>query len=224
MTPRTRHLPWLALLLAGAASLAQAGAKPATPSPANPGTDSRAIPAGDQVAVFAGGCFWGIEAVFEHVKGVKQAISGYAGGSALSAHYPLVSSGQTGHAEAVKVIYDPAVVSYGQLLKVFFTVAHDPTQLNRQGPDTGPQYRSAIFYGNAAQKAAAAAYVAQLRRARAFARPVVTQVVPLQAFYPAEGYHQDFARLNPHHPYIVVHDAPKVRKLRSTLPDLYAGR
>jgi len=180
--------------------------------------------AGEQVAVFAGGCFWGVEAVFEHVKGVKQVTSGYAGGTAGTARYPAVSSGQTQHAESVRIVYDPAKVSYGQLLKVYFSVAHDPTQLNRQGPDTGPQYRSAIFYGNAAQKAAATAYIAQLERAKVFDRPVVTQVVPLQEFYPAEAYHQDFARLNPYHPYIVYHDAPKVRNLKSKLPDLYVGR
>jgi peptide-methionine (S)-S-oxide reductase len=180
--------------------------------------------AGDEVAVFAGGCFWGVEAVFEHVKGVKDASSGYAGGNALTARYPVVSSGQTQHAEAVKVVYDPAQVSYGELLKVFFTVAHDPTQLNRQGPDVGPQYRSAIFYRNAAQKAGAVAYIAALERGGRLGRPVVTQVAPLDKFYPAESYHQDFARRNPNHPYIVYHDAPKLRNLKATLPALYAGR
>lgn len=182
------------------------------------------MPAGDQVAVFAGGCFWGVEAVFEHVKGVKQVLAGYSGGTADSARYAAVSAGRTRHAESVKVVYDPAQVSYGQLLKVYFSVAHDPTQFNRQGPDTGPQYRSVIFYGSPAQKAAATAYIAHLGRARVFPRPVVTQVVPLQAFYPAEDYHQDFARLNPNHPYIVFHDAPKVRNLKAKLPDLYNGR
>lgn len=192
----------------------------AAPSP-NP---SQPMAAGDQVAVFAGGCFWGVEAVFEHVKGVKQVVSGYAGGTPDSARYPAVSAGRTRHAESVRVVYDPAQVSYGQLLTVYFSVAHDPTQLNRQGPDTGPQYRSAIFYGSSAQKAAATAYIAQLERAKVFARPVVTQVVPLRGFYPAENYHQDFARLNPNHPYIVFHDAPKVRNLKAKLPELYAGR
>jgi len=212
----------LALSLAGAACLAQAAVVPFVAVPPTSQADAKA--GGDQVAVFAGGCFWGVEAVFEHVKGVKHAESGYAGGSALTARYPVVSSGRTGHAESVKVVYDPNQVSYSQLLTVFFSVAHDPTQLNRQGPDTGPQYRSAIFYGNAAQQAAAKAYIAQLERGRVFERPVVTQVVPLVKFHPAEAYHQDFARLNPNHPYIVHHDAPKVRNLKAKLPQLYASR
>ena len=180
--------------------------------------------ANEQVAVFAGGCFWGVEAVFEHVKGVKQATSGYAGGSAITARYPVVSSGRTQHAEAVKVVYDPAQVTYGQLLTVFFSVAHDPTQLNRQGPDTGTQYRSAIFYASAAQKAAATTYIERLQRGRVYDKPVVTQVVPLTGFFPAEPYHQDYARLNPNDPYIVYHDAPKVRNLRAKLPGLYSSR
>ena len=188
----------------------------------NPEVDAPAVK-GDQVAVFAGGCFWGIEAVFEHVKGVKNASSGYAGGSAMSAKYPLVSSGMTTHAEAVKVVYDPSKVSYGQLLKVFFSVAHDPTQLNRQSPDTGPQYRSEIFYGNASQKQAATAYIAQLNAAKMFAKPIVTKVGPLKAFYPAEAYHQDYARLNPNDAYIVRNDAPKVVHLKQLFPALYKG-
>jgi peptide-methionine (S)-S-oxide reductase len=204
----------LALLLAGAAGMLHAAAPAAN-------ADARA---GEEVAVFAGGCFWGVEAVFEHVKGVKNVSSGYAGGSAITARYPLVSSGHTQHAEAVKVVYDPAQVSYGELLEVFFTVAHDPTQLNRQGPDVGPQYRSAIFYRNAAQKAGAKAYIAALERDGKLGRPVVTQVVPLDNFHRAETYHQDFARKNPNHPYIVYHDAPKVRNLKAMLPALYAGR
>ncbi len=180
--------------------------------------------ANEQVAIFAGGCFWGIEAVFEHVKGVRSVVSGYAGGTAATANYHAVSSARTGHAEAVKVIYDPAQVSYGQLLKVFFQVAHDPTQLNRQGPDTGPQYRSAIFYRSGAQEAAADAYIAELQRSGNAGGTVVTQVLPLAKFFPAESYHQDYARLNPNAPYIVIHDAPKVRQLRSALPDLYNNR
>jgi len=188
----------------------------------NPVVDAPAAK-GDQVAVFAGGCFWGVEAVFEHVNGVKQASSGYAGGSAMSAKYPMVSSGMTSHAEVVKVVYDPGKVSYGQLLKVFFSVAHDPTQLNRQGPDTGPQYRSEIFYGNASQKKAATAYIAQLNAARVFAKPIVTRVGPLKAFYPAEAYHQDYARLNPDDAYIVRNDAPKVVHLKQLFPALYKG-
>src|SRR5688572_2744711 len=222
MTTRVRSSLFLALSLAGAAFLAQAAVVPFVAVSPTAQADARA--GGDQIAVFAGGCFWGVEAVFEHVKGVKQAESGYAGGSALTARYPLVSSGRTGHAESVKVVYDPKQVSYSQLLTVFFSVAHDPTQLNRQGPDTGPQYRSAIFHANAAQQAAAKAYIAQLERSRVFDRPVVTQVVPLVKFHPAEAYHQDFARLNPDHPYIVHHDAPKVRNLKAKLPGLYASR
>lgn len=224
MMHRPRLVSPLLMIVAGAAFLGTvAGGRLHAAAPSTPNS-TPAMAAGDQVAVFAGGCFWGVEAVFEHVRGVKQVLSGYAGGTAESARYPAVSAGRTRHAESVKVIYDPAQVSYGQLLKVYFSVAHDPTQLNRQGPDTGPQYRSAIFYGNPAQKAAATAYIAQLRRAKVFARPVVTQVVPLEAFYPAEAYHQDFARLNPNHPYIVFHDAPKVRNLKARLPELYSGR
>jgi len=223
MTTRVRSGLFLALSLAGAAFLAHAAVVPFVAVSPTMHADAKGT-GGDQVAVFAGGCFWGVEAVFEHVKGVKQAESGYAGGSAITARYPLVSSGRTGHAESVKVVYDPKQVSYSQLLTVFFSVAHDPTQLNRQGPDTGPQYRSAIFHANAAQQAAAKAYIAQLERSRVFDRPVVTQVVPLVKFHPAEAYHQDFARLNPDHPYIVHHDAPKVRNLKAKLPGLYASR
>ena len=222
MTTRVCSSLFLALSLASAALLAHAAVVPFVAVSPTAQADAKA--SGDQVAVFAGGCFWGVEAVFEHVKGVRQVSSGYAGGSALTARYPMVSSGRTGHAESVKVVYDPKQVSYSQLLTVFFSVAHDPTQLNRQGPDTGPQYRSAIFYGNAAQQAAAKAYIAQLERSRVFDRPVVTQVVPLVKFHPAEDYHQDFARLNPDHPYIVHHDAPKVRNLKAKLPGLYASR
>ena len=173
-------------------------------------------------AVFAGGGFWGVEAVFEHVRGVKSAVSGYAGGNRLTARYPLVASGTTGHAEAVRVVYDPREVSYGQLLKVFFAVAHDPTQLNRQGPDRGSQYRSQVFVTGPAQQRAAQAYVRRLTDARAFGdRPVVTRIEPLQAFWPAEDYHQDFARLHPDHPYIRHWDAPKLVDLRTELPSLY---
>ncbi len=178
-------------------------------------------PAGEQVAVLAGGCFWGIEAVFEHLKGVKQVSSGYAGGSAITARYPLVSSGTTQHAEAVRIVFDPKQVSYGQLLKVFFSVAHNPTQLNRQGPDRGTQYRSAIFAGNPEQARVARAYIAQLGQAQAFEQPIVTQVTPLEGFYEAEDYHQDYARLNPNEPYIVFHDAPKVRALQTQFPAMY---
>jgi len=174
-----------------------------------------------ETAVFAGGCFWGVEAVFEHVKGVKRAVSGYAGGDAATATYEATSSGRTGHAEAVQVEYDPAVVSYGQLLSVFFTVAHDGTQLNRQGPDTGTQYRSAIFHASPAQRAAAQAYIKTIDGG---GKRIVTELAPLVKFFPAESYHQDFARINPGHPYIVIHDAPKVRALRKQFPALYAAR
>lgn len=187
------------------------------PDPVN----SPSAAAGDQVAVLAGGCFWGIEAVFEHIKGVKHVSSGYAGGSAATANYPLVGSGATGHAEAVKVVYDPSQVTYGQLLKVFFSVAHDPTQLNRQGPDRGPQYRSAIFASDVEQARAAKAYIAQLGASKAFSHPIVTEVTPLQKFYVAEDYHQDYAKLHPNEPYIVFHDAPKMKALARQFPALY---
>jgi peptide-methionine (S)-S-oxide reductase len=177
--------------------------------------------AGEQTAVVSGGCFWGIQAVFQHVKGVKSATSGYSGGSAATAEYELVSTGETGHAESVRIVFDPAQVSYGQLLRVFFSVAHDPTELNRQGPDTGSQYRSAIFYANEQQKHIAEAYIAQLRSAKSFSSPIVTQVVPLKAFYAAEAYHQNYAALHPNDIYIAINDAPKVEHLREQLPDLY---
>jgi peptide-methionine (S)-S-oxide reductase len=176
---------------------------------------------GKQTAVVAGGCFWGIQAVFQHVKGVKEATSGYSGGSVGSPDYEEVSSGNTGHAESVKITFDPSQVSYGQLLKVFFSVAHDPTQLNRQGPDTGSQYRSVIFYGNEEQQRIAQAYIAQLEQGKLFSAPIVTQVVPLKGFYLAEAYHQNYAMLHPDNPYIAINDAPKVQHLRLQLPDLY---
>lgn len=176
---------------------------------------------GQQTAVVAGGCFWGIQAVFQHVKGVKDATSGYSGGSVASPGYEEVSSGNTGHAESVKITFDPSQISYGQLLKVFFSVAHDPTQLNRQGPDTGSQYRSVVFYANEEQKHIAEAYISQLEQARSFRGLIVTQVVPLKAFYAAEAYHQNYATLHPDNPYIAINDAPKVEHLRQQLPDLY---
>jgi peptide-methionine (S)-S-oxide reductase len=179
---------------------------------------------GEQTAVVAGGCFWGIQAVFQHVKGVKSATSGYSGGEAKTAQYEIVSTGETGHAESVKITYDPAQVTYGELLRVFFSVAHDPTQLNRQGPDDGTQYRSVIFYTNDEQKKIAEAYIAQLDKAKVFPRPIVTQVVPLKAFYPAEAYHQDYATLHPDQPYIVYNDAPKVAHLQQQFPELYKGK
>jgi peptide-methionine (S)-S-oxide reductase len=174
-----------------------------------------------ETAVLAGGCFWGIEAVFEHLKGVTQAVSGYSGGNADSAKYEKVSLGSTGHAEAVRISYDPSRITYGQLLKVFFSVAHNPTELNRQGPDVGTQYRSAIFFGNEDQKKVAEAYIAQLNAAKIFPRAIVTEVAPLKAFYEAEAYHQDYAARNPTQPYIVVHDLPKVANLQKQFPELY---
>ncbi|HZU33467.1 MAG TPA: peptide-methionine (S)-S-oxide reductase MsrA [Candidatus Angelobacter sp.] len=177
-----------------------------------------------QTVVLAGGCFWGIQAVFEHVKGVTTATAGYAGGSANTAQYETVSTGNTGHAESVKVVYDPSQVSFGQILKVFFSVAHDPTELNRQGPDEGTQYRSVIFYSNEDQKRIAQAYIDQLNRGKLFPGPIVTQVVALQAFYPAEGYHQDYAEHHPHDPYIAINDLPKLDHLKQMLPELYAGK
>jgi peptide-methionine (S)-S-oxide reductase len=190
-----------------------------------PAVDENAATAkGKETAVFAGGCFWGVQAVFQHVKGVINATSGYAGGSGNTAEYETVSTGTTGHAESVQVVYDPAQVSYGQLLQVFFSVAHDPTELNRQGPDTGTQYRSAIFYSNDEQKRIADAYIAQLAAAKTFRRPIVTQVVPLQGFYAAEAYHQNYATLHPNNPYIVINDAPKVANLKKELPELYVQK
>ncbi len=174
-----------------------------------------------QTAVFAGGCFWGVAAVFKHVKGVSQAVSGYAGGGASTAEYEVVSTGTTGHAETVEVTYDPSQVSYSDLLKVFFYAAHDPTELNRQGPDSGTQYRSAIFFANAEQKKIADDYIAQLARAKAFPEPIVTQVVPLKGFYPAEAYHQNYLERHPDNPYIVINDLPKIELLREKFPQLY---
>ena len=175
----------------------------------------------EQTAVFAGGCFWGVDAVFKHVKGVSGVVSGYAGGSAASANYERVSEGDTGHAESVRVRFDPARVSYQQLLQVFFSVAHDPTELNRQGPDIGSQYRSAIFYTSAEQQQIAQSYIRQLTAARTYSAPIVTQVVPLQQFYPAEDYHQNYLALHPYQPYIVFNDMPKLEQLRKQFPALY---
>ncbi|HMG75851.1 MAG TPA: peptide-methionine (S)-S-oxide reductase MsrA [Pyrinomonadaceae bacterium] len=177
----------------------------------------------EQTAVIAGGCFWGVQAVFQHVKGVISVSAGYSGGAADTAHYEMVSEGNTGHAESVRIKYDPSRISYGQLLKVYFAVAHDPTELNRQGPDTGTQYRSEIFYSNAEQQRIAEAYVAQLNKAGVFKRPIVTQVVALKAFYEAEAYHQDYAQNHPDEPYIAINDLPKVAELRKQLPELYVG-
>lgn len=175
----------------------------------------------EQTAVFAGGCFWGVDAVFKHVKGVINVVSGYSGGSAATAHYEMVSEGNTGHAESVRVQYDPTQVSYQQLLQVFFYVAHDPTELNRQGPDTGSQYRSVIFYADAEQEKIAHDYIQQLTATHRFAAPIVTQVVPLKQFYPAEEHHQNYLALHPYQPYIVFNDLPKLDRLQKTFPAMY---
>ncbi len=175
----------------------------------------------EQTAVLAGGCFWGMEAVFAQLKGVTNVESGFSGGTAATANYERVSGGGTDHAEAVKITYDPAQISYGQLLKVYFAVAHDPTQLNRQGPDTGFQYRSAIFFVDEQQRQIAQSYIDQLNQANVFQQAIVTQLTPLQQFYPATAYHQDFIEHHPDHPYVVVHDLPKLEQLREQFPDLY---
>jgi peptide-methionine (S)-S-oxide reductase len=211
------------VLVAGTVACSEGAASTiAIPGPATDAT--KATKPGEQTAVVAGGCFWGIQAVFQHVKGVTSAISGYSGGNAGTAEYEVVSTGETGHAESVKITYDPSQITYGELLRIFFSVAHDPTQLNRQGPDEGSQYRSVIFFGNDEQKKIAQAYIAQLDQAKVFPRAIVTQVVPLKAFYPAEAYHQDYATRHPDQPYIVYNDAPKVAHLRQQFPELYTGK
>jgi peptide-methionine (S)-S-oxide reductase len=176
---------------------------------------------GEHIAVFAGGCFWGVDAVFKHVRGVSSVVSGYSGGGSGTARYPVVSTGTTGHAESVQITYDPSQISYSDLLRVFFSVAHDPTQRNRQGPDVGTQYRSAIFYASEAEQATAQAYIDQLNKARVFSGPIVTQVVPFERFYPAEDYHQNYLALHADQPYIVFNDAPKLRRLKEQFPALY---
>ncbi len=180
--------------------------------------------AAPQKAVIAGGCFWGVQAVFQHVKGVTSAVSGYAGGQASTANYDTVSGGRSGHAEAVEITYDPTQVSYGQLLQIYFSVAHDPTQLNRQGPDTGPQYRSAVFPANDSQRQVAEAYIAQLNQAGAYPKALATTIEPLKAFYPAEDYHQDYLVRHPYSMYIMVNDMPKVENLAKTFPDRYRDK
>src|SRR5260370_4371049 len=196
-------------VLAGAVAC-RAGSGAAVTAPV--ADEVKATSPAKQTAVIAGGCFWGIQAVFQHVKGVVSATSGYSGGSAKNAEYEVVSTGETGHAESVQIVYDPAQITYGELLRIFFSVAHEPTQLNRPGPDEGTQYRSSIFYGNDEQKRIAEAYIAQLDSAKVFPRPIVTKVVPLQGFYPAEAYHHNYATLHPNQPYILFNDAPKVER------------
>ncbi len=214
------HRSSLALPFAGLLWIAST-AMAATPLPA-PAVDAALAPkGGTQTAVFAGGCFWGVEAVYRHVAGVSKAVSGYAGGKTKNPTYAWVTTGTTGHAESVEVTYDPSRISYGQLLRVFFSVAHDPTELNRQGPDVGTQYRSAIYYANDEQKRVAEAYVAQLGAAKAFPRPIVTEIAPLTTFYPAEDYHQNYVALHPREPYIVYNDLPKLEALKVQFPALY---
>lgn len=177
-----------------------------------------------ETAVFAGGCFWGVQAVFQHTRGVLNAVSGYAGGDKATARYTLIGSGRTGHAESVQITFDPKQISYGKLLQIYFSVAHDPTQLNRQGPDAGTQYRSAVFYSDASQQQVAARYIAQLDAAHVFPRKIVTQLAPLTGFYRAEDYHQDYATLNPQSPYIARFDLPKIASLKTLMPELYRDK
>jgi peptide-methionine (S)-S-oxide reductase len=222
-----RSLKWASLVaLASVLVLglpALYGAERAVPI-APPALDNPRAPGPMQVAVFSGGCFWGVQGVFEHVRGVRRVLAGYAGGEKSTAHYEQVSSGNTGHAESVQITFDPAQISFGQLLQVFFSVAHDPTQLNHQYPDFGTQYRSAIFYADDTQKQIAAGYIAQLNRSRAFSSPIVTRVDPLRGFYAAEEYHQDYLVHNPANPYIAINDLPKVENLKRVFPALYAER
>ena len=199
-------------------ALASAGEKAVKlPPPVHESVSTAAL----ETAVFAGGCFWGVQAVFQHTQGVLSAVSGYSGGAKETANYSAIGSGRTGHAEAVEVTYDPKQVSFGKLMQVYFSVAHDPTQLNRQGPDHGTQYRSAIFYKDGAQKLAAERYIAQLDEAKLFPRKIVTQLVPLSAFYRAEDYHQDYATLNPRQPYIAQYDLPKLLNFMTLMPELW---
>jgi peptide-methionine (S)-S-oxide reductase len=191
---------------------------------APPAFDNPKAPGTPQTAVIAGGCFWGVQGVFEHVRGVQRVVAGYAGGDRLTAHYETVSTGTTGHAESVKITFDPAVVSYGQLLQIAFSVVYDPTQLNRQGPDVGTQYRSAIFYADDSQRQIAEAYISQLDKSHAFPRPIVTRVDPLKGFFQAEDYHQDYLINNPNTPYIAIYDIPKIENLKRTFAELYSGR
>jgi peptide-methionine (S)-S-oxide reductase len=209
---------WQSLVLSLALA-AGAPARAAVPdfqgAPAKPATSSEAV------AVFAGGCFWGVDAVYKHLKGVKKVVSGYSGGKGTTANYMMVGTGTTGHAEAVQVTYDPSQISYTDLLQVFFAVAHDPTQLDRQGPDVGPQYRSAVFYANPQQKELAERYIAQLDAAKSFPKPIVTKVGALDKFYPAEDYHQNYLALHPNQPYIVYNDLPKLEALKKQFPAWY---
>src|SRR5436190_21354012 len=227
----SRHGKWLASLVFLLMSLAlcikvltvafSGEANAALPSPM---VDNPKASGPLQTAVMAGGCFWGVQGVFEHVRGVTKVLSGYSGGEKSTAQYEMVSNGRTGHAESVQIIFDPKEVSYGELLQVYFSVAHDPTELNRQGPDTGTQYRSSIFYADDSQKRIAQAYIAQLDKARIFRTAIVTHVDPLKGFYSAEDYHQDFLIKNPQFPYIVINDIPKIQNLKKVFPAYYRGQ
>jgi peptide-methionine (S)-S-oxide reductase len=217
---RARRSAMIAAALVGTALAAPALAQEGVTIPA-PAVDETAKQDGSEVAVLAGGCFWGVQGVFQRVNGVTNAVSGYAGGAADTAHYQMVGTGRTGHAESVAITYDPRKVSYGKLLQVFFSVAHDPTQLDRQGPDVGTQYRTAIFPQNQEQAKIAQDYIAQLDAARVYDAAIVTKIEPGHPFYPAEDYHQDYLTLNPTQPYIVYNDLPKVENLGRLFPDIY---
>ena len=217
----------LGLILAGLAALAgtaywasSSSAETAHMVPP-PAMDETTSAASTEVAVLAGGCFWGVQGVFQHIDGVSSAVSGYAGGARDTAHYEMTSSGTTGHAESVQITFDPHRISYGRILQIYFSVAHDPTELNHQGPDTGTQYRSAIFPQTPEQVRLATAYIAQLNQAKVFASPIVTTIEPDKAFYPAEAYHQDYLTLHPTQPYIAINDLPKVRAVEQLFPNLY---
>jgi peptide-methionine (S)-S-oxide reductase len=220
---RRSILPALLAVIGVTWQLASCAAETPVNVPA-PAMDIPKQPGAFQVAVLSGGCFWGVQGVYEHVKGVEKVVSGYAGGDRSTAQYEAVSSGTTGHAESVQITFDPAKVSYGELLQIFFSVAHDPTQLNRQGPDTGTQYRSAIVYGDDTQKTIATAYIAQLSKAGIFRQPIVTRVDHLKGFYPAESYHQDYLVHNPSNPYIAYNDLPKIENLKRVFPNYYSDR
>ena len=219
---RPQYLLMAALLSAGAwLAVSQSSAEDGRAIPA-PAVDEAAMQGTTpEVAVLAGGCFWGVQGVFQHVKGVSNAVSGYAGGESSTAQYEVVGSGTTGHAESVSITFDPSVISYGRILQIYFSVAHDPTQLNRQGPDTGTQYRSTIFPTSPEQAKVAKAYIDQLNQAQVFDAAIVTTIEPDRQFYPAEDYHQDFLTLNPLYPYIVINDLPKIENLKTFFPDLY---
>jgi peptide-methionine (S)-S-oxide reductase len=226
---KLRRTQWIAAALALGLAVVAARQSPLFGAEAPviippPAVDNPKSAGPPQTAVLAGGCFWGVQGVFEHVRGVKKVIAGYAGGDQATAQYETVSTGTTGHAESVKIVFDPAQISYGQILQIAFSVVHDPTQLNRQGPDVGSQYRSAIFYADPDQKRIAETYISQLDKARAFSSPIVTRVDPLKGFYAAEDYHQDYLIHNPGSPYIAMFDIPKVENFKRTFPDLYSGR